>query len=106
MSENKKNENDNNEIYEDIAQAADFVHDRLDNIVEPTALNNTVEEYVREEERGIQMNNKPKNQNEEATIAPAMNTHDELEEKATDQEEEKGDSTNVTRLFVDRTPED
>ncbi|WP_179089877.1 hypothetical protein [Paenibacillus sp. FSL A5-0031] len=45
-----------------------------------------------------------KNQFDDETIAPGMNTHDELEEKATNKEVLEGDSTSVTRL--DRTPED
>lgn len=51
MAEHKKNENENNEeeFYEEVAEAADFVNDRLDNIIAPTALNNTVEEYVEDE---------------------------------------------------------
>ena len=44
--------------------------------------------------------------NNEPTVAPGMNTHDELEEKATEKEVQSGDSTSVTRLFLDRTPED
>ncbi|MFH5183067.1 hypothetical protein ACHHV8_10810 [Paenibacillus sp. TAB 01] len=43
---------------------------------------------------------------EEPTIAPGMNTHDGLEEKATEEEKSQGDYTSVTRLFLDRTPED
>ena len=44
-------ENDgNDEFYEGIAQVADFVHDRLGNVEEPTGLNNTVEEYVEDED--------------------------------------------------------
>jgi hypothetical protein len=43
---------------------------------------------------------------EEPTVAPGMNTHDELEEKATDQEVERGDTTSVTKLYLDRTPQD
>lgn len=43
---------------------------------------------------------------DEPTIAPGMNTNDELEEKATEKEIENNDSTSVTRLFLDRTPED
>ncbi|WP_169507489.1 hypothetical protein [Paenibacillus harenae] len=43
---------------------------------------------------------------EEPTVAPGMNTHDEIEEKATEKEIQEGDSTSVTRLFLDRTPED
>jgi len=35
-----------------------------------------------------------------------MNMHDPLEEKATEEEIEKGDSTTVTRLYLDRTSED
>jgi len=42
----------------------------------------------------------------EPTIAPGMNTHDPLEEKATEEEVSRNDSTSVTRLYVDRTPED
>ncbi|WP_186445655.1 hypothetical protein [Paenibacillus cremeus] len=42
----------------------------------------------------------------EPTVAPGMNTHDMLEAKATEEDMESGDSTMVTRLFVDRTPED
>ncbi|MBO9608149.1 MAG: hypothetical protein J7639_19475 [Paenibacillaceae bacterium] len=50
---------------------------------------------------------KEKNENhDEPTIAVGMNTHDPLEEKATDDEVEEGESTTVTRLYVDRTPED
>lgn len=43
---------------------------------------------------------------DEPTVAPGMNTHDQLEEKATAEEVQKGDYTSVTRLFLDRTPED
>ncbi|WP_282941205.1 hypothetical protein [Paenibacillus sp. RC67] len=46
------------------------------------------------------------NKHDEPTIAPGMNTHDSLEEKATEEETNKGDFTSVTRLFLDRTPED
>ena len=42
----------------------------------------------------------------EPTVAPSMNGHDPLEETATEEEVEKGDFTEVTRLFVDRTPEE
>ncbi|MGC5328760.1 hypothetical protein [Brevibacillus sp. SYSU BS000544] len=42
----------------------------------------------------------------EPTVAPSMNGHDPLEEKATADEVEKGEYTSVTRLFLDRTPED
>jgi hypothetical protein len=38
------------------------------------------------------------------TIAPGMNTHDPLEEKASGQAVEEGNSTPVTRLYLDRTP--
>ncbi|MCZ8522906.1 MULTISPECIES: hypothetical protein [Paenibacillus] len=43
---------------------------------------------------------------DEPTIAPGMNTHDPLEEKASPGEVEHGDSTPVTRLYLDRTPEE
>ncbi|NQF13699.1 hypothetical protein HPY31_07145 [Brevibacillus sp. HB1.3] len=42
----------------------------------------------------------------EPTVAPSMYGHDPLEEKATETEVEKGDYTKVTRLFLDRTPEE
>lgn len=42
----------------------------------------------------------------EPTIAPGMNTNDPLEKKASEKEIELGEYTEVTRLFVDRTPED
>lgn len=42
----------------------------------------------------------------EPTIAPGMNTNDPLEENASREERERGDTTPVTRLFLDRTPED
>lgn len=45
-------------------------------------------------------------QREEPTIAVGMNTHDRLEEKASEEDAEKGESTTVTRLYIDRTPED
>lgn len=50
--------------------------------------------------------NKDNDKRNEPTIAPGMNTHDQLEEKATEQEIEQGESTSVSRLFLDRTPED
>jgi hypothetical protein len=40
----------------------------------------------------------------EPTIAPSVNNHQELEEEATRQEVEDGDSTSVTQLVLDRTP--
>jgi hypothetical protein len=42
----------------------------------------------------------------EPVLAPGMHTSDPLEEKATPEEIERGDYTEVTRLFLDRTPED
>jgi hypothetical protein len=45
-------------------------------------------------------------QQHEPTVAPGMNTSDPLEEKATEREIREGDYTEVTRLYVDRTPED
>lgn len=41
----------------------------------------------------------------EPTIAPSINNHQELEEDATREEIEEGNSTSVTQLFLDRTPE-
>jgi hypothetical protein len=42
----------------------------------------------------------------EPTIAPGMNTSDPLEEKASEEDIEREEYTEVTRLFLDRTPED
>lgn len=43
---------------------------------------------------------------EEPTIAPGMETNDDLREEATDDEVAKGEYTEVTQLLVDRTPSD
>jgi hypothetical protein len=42
---------------------------------------------------------------DEPTIAPGISNHQELEEKATEEEVIKGDSTSVTQLYLDRTPD-
>jgi hypothetical protein len=42
----------------------------------------------------------------EPTIAPGMNTSDPLEEKASEEDVERGEFTEVTRLYLDRTPGD
>lgn len=47
-----------------------------------------------------------KEKNNEPTIAPGMNTHDVIEEKASSEEIKQGESTSVTRLFLDRTPDE
>jgi hypothetical protein len=39
------------------------------------------------------------------TIAPSINNDQELEENATREEIEEGESTTVTRLVIDRTPD-
>ncbi|MFA4133795.1 MULTISPECIES: hypothetical protein [unclassified Brevibacillus] len=52
------------------------------------------------------MGNKKRSSEHDPTIAPSMHGHDPLEEKATEKEVEKGDYTKVTRLFLDRTPEE
>lgn len=54
----------------------------------------------------INLKDKSQSNHNEPTIAPGMNTHDPLEEKATEEDIEKGDVTSVTRLYLDRTPED
>ncbi|MFD2611476.1 hypothetical protein [Paenibacillus gansuensis] len=41
----------------------------------------------------------------EPTIAPGMADHQELEEKATENEKKSGDTTEVTQLYLDRTPD-
>ncbi|WP_169751039.1 hypothetical protein [Paenibacillus beijingensis] len=49
---------------------------------------------------------KQRKQNDEPTIAPGTDTHNSLEEEATEEEKQRGDYTEVTRLYLDRTPED
>ena len=49
---------------------------------------------------------KEEQQKQEPTIAPGMNTQEQLEEEATDREIAANDSTSVTRLYLDRTPQD
>ncbi|GIQ71138.1 hypothetical protein [Xylanibacillus composti] len=36
-------------FFEEIAEVADFIHDRLGDVEDPTGLNNTVEEYAEHE---------------------------------------------------------
>lgn len=43
---------------------------------------------------------------DEPTIAPGMAMHDELEERATEKDRQTGNTTEVTKLYLDRTPED
>jgi hypothetical protein len=54
----------------------------------------------------INLKEKSQSNHNEPTIAPGMNTHDPLEKKATEEDIENGDATSVTRLYLDRTPED
>ncbi|MFC7751065.1 hypothetical protein ACFQWB_14165 [Paenibacillus thermoaerophilus] len=42
----------------------------------------------------------------EPTVAPGMDTHNSLEAEPTDEELAKGEYTRVTRLYLDRTPDD
>ncbi|MFD0871281.1 Uncharacterised protein [Chlamydia abortus] len=51
-------------------------------------------------------NKKKRNEETGPTLAPGMNMHDEMEEEASEREIEQGESTSVTRLYLDRTPED
>lgn len=43
---------------------------------------------------------------DEPTIAPGMETNDDLREEATDEEIAQGEYTEVTQLLIDRTPND
>lgn len=52
------------------------------------------------------MNDNKRTAKHEPTVAPSMNGHDPLEEKASEEDVEKGEFTPVTKLFLDRTPED
>ena len=42
---------------------------------------------------------------QEPTLAPGMNTSDPLEEEATKKEKKRGEYTEVTKLYLDRTPD-
>ncbi|WP_158289696.1 hypothetical protein [Paenibacillus flagellatus] len=42
----------------------------------------------------------------EPTLAPGMNTSDPLEERASEEDVRRGNSTEVTRLYLDRTPDE
>lgn len=48
----------------------------------------------------------PEEKKHEPTIAPGMNTSDPHEKEATEKEKERGEYTEVTRLYLDRTPDD
>jgi hypothetical protein len=47
-----------------------------------------------------------KDNDHEPTIAPSIDTHNTLETEATETEKKSGDTTEVTHLYLDRTPED
>jgi hypothetical protein len=49
---------------------------------------------------------KHKNDEHEPKVAPGTDTHGSLEANATEEEIERGEYTRVTRLYLDRTPED
>lgn len=51
------------------------------------------------------MQNQEKDKHE-PTVAPGIDTHNSLEENATEKEQQHGDYTKVTRLYLDRTPEE
>jgi hypothetical protein len=42
----------------------------------------------------------------EPTIAPSIDTHNPLEAEATEEEKDSSETTEVTHLYLDRTPED
>jgi len=48
----------------------------------------------------------PVHTDHEPSIAPSIDTHNTLEADATEEEKEIGETTEVTRLYLDRTPED
>lgn len=56
----------------------------------------------------IMLNNyEPKrNDEEEPTVAPGMDSPEMLREEATEEEVERGDYTEVTQFIIDRTPEE
>ncbi|EST52349.1 hypothetical protein T458_15295 [Brevibacillus panacihumi W25] len=52
------------------------------------------------------MRSKRRDQEQEPTVAPGLYGHDPLEAKASETEIENGEYTSVTKLFLDRTPEE
>jgi len=46
------------------------------------------------------------NKKHDPEVAPGIDNDDELEAKATEREIQEGDTTSVTRLVADHTPED
>jgi len=50
--------------------------------------------------------NQKNDRNRQPTIAPGMDTHNPLDEEPTEEERRRGEVTRVTRLYLDRTPED
>ncbi|MBB6690803.1 hypothetical protein H7B90_05240 [Cohnella xylanilytica] len=42
----------------------------------------------------------------EPTFAPSIDTHNSLEAEPTEEERQRGEYTEVTRLYLDRTPND
>jgi hypothetical protein len=48
---------------------------------------------------------KYRDKDQEPTIAPSIDTHNTLEAEPTEEEKERGDTTEVTHLYLDRTPE-
>jgi hypothetical protein len=51
------------------------------------------------------INNSENNANE-PTIAPGLDTGDQLRKPASRQDQQRGDTTEVTNAYFDRTPED
>jgi hypothetical protein len=47
-----------------------------------------------------------KRKRKQPAVAPSMNMHDPLETQASAKDVRNGDSTSVTRLYLDRTPND
>lgn len=50
--------------------------------------------------------NRQNDKAQEPTVAPGMNTSDPLEEEASEDDIRRGEYTEVTRLYLDRTPEE
>lgn len=63
-------------------------------------------DYVKDNEDKMAEEIMSEGEQHEPSIAPGMNMEDDLEKKANQEEIEHGESTSVTRLYLDRTPED
>ncbi|WP_426455248.1 hypothetical protein ACP26L_34635 [Paenibacillus sp. S-38] len=88
------------------SQVVDIIQEAESKLARMTGSEITLIAYSKKGEETDANNNSTSRKEDEPTIAPGMNTHDPLEEKASESEVSQGDSTQVTRLYLDQTPQD